>query len=204
MDCPFGIGRIGRGPDGLAAHVCQVRPARRLVGRSATEMTHTRQHLNNIREILKLEQERRDERSPLDRAADWVIRIASGPVFIAVHLLWFAVWISLNVTGGASFDPTFNVLMLTVSLEAIVLTGFVLRAQRHLTLQTEQRAHLDLQLNILAEQELTAILRVVCVLGERLGIDVAKCDPNVEQFRAQTDVRKIAAAIASEQAAGEK
>jgi hypothetical protein len=32
MDCPFGIGRIGRGPDGLAAHVCKVRPARRLVG----------------------------------------------------------------------------------------------------------------------------------------------------------------------------
>ena len=57
---------------------------------------------------------------------------------------------------------------------------------------------------MLAEQELTAILRVLCALGERLGIDVTACDPSVEQFRAQTDVRTIAAALASEQAAVEQ
>ena len=70
-----------------------------------------------------------------------------------------------------------------------------------MALQAEKRAHLDLQINMLAEQELTAILRVLCGLGERLGIDVATCDPSVEQFRSQTDVRTIAAALASEQAA---
>jgi len=163
-------------------------------------MTETRQELRNIREILRIEQETRLERSLLDRAADWVNGIASGQAFIVVHLLWFTLWIVLNATGRASFDPTFNLLMLLVSLEAIVLTGFVLRAQGLMAQQAEKRAHLDLQINMLAEQELTAILRVLCVLGERMGIDVATCDPSVEQFRSQTDVRTIAAALASEKA----
>ena len=167
-------------------------------------MTETRQEVRNIRQILQLEQETRGGLSLLDRAADWVSGRASGPGFIAVHLLWFALWIGLNATGRASFDPTFNLLMLMVSLEAIVLTGFVLRAQGRMTLLAEKRAHLDLQINILAEQELTAILRVLCVLGERNGIDVTTCDPSVEQFRAQTDVRTIAAALATEKAAVDK
>jgi uncharacterized membrane protein len=164
----------------------------------------TRQQLRNIREILSLEQETRADLSPLDRLADWVNNIASGPAFLVVHLLWFGLWIALNATRVASFDPTFNLLMLAVSLEAIVLTGFVLRAQGRMALQAEKRAQLDLQINMLAEQELTAILRVLCALGERLGIDVASCDPRVEQFRAQTDVRTIATALANEQAAAEK
>lgn len=167
-------------------------------------MTQTHQELRNIREILSLEQETRADRSVLDRAADWVNGIACGSAFIVVHVLWFGLWIALNATEAVSFDPTFNLLMLVVSLEAIVLTGFVLRAQGRMRLEAEKRAHLDLQLNMLAEQELTAILRVLCVLAERMGIDIATCDPSVEQFRSQTDVRTIAAALASEQAAVEK
>lgn len=167
-------------------------------------MTETRQEVRNIRQILKLEQETRGGLSLLDRAADWVSGRASGNAFIAVHLVWFALWIGLNATGRASFDPTFNLLMLLVSLEAIILTGFVLRAQGRMALQADKRAHLDLQINMLAEQELTAILRVLCVIGERMGIDVTSCDPSVEQFRSQTDVRTIAAALASEKAAVEQ
>jgi uncharacterized membrane protein len=167
-------------------------------------MSETRQEIRNIREILRLEQETRSDRSVLDRAADWVAGMASGPAFIVVHLSWFVLWIALNATETASFDPTFNLLMLLVSLEAIVLTGFVLRAQGRMALQADKRAHLDLQINMLAEQELTAILRVLCVLGERTGIDVTACDPSVEQFRSQTDVRTIAAAIVTEKAAVEK
>jgi len=166
-------------------------------------MTETRPEIRNIREILRLEQETRSDESLLDRMSDWVSGIASGPAFIVVHLLWFGLWITLNATGTASFDPTFNLLMLIVSLEAIMLTGFVLRAQGRMTLQAEKRAHLDLQVNMLAEQELTAILRVLCVLGERMGIDVTSCDPSVEQFRSQTNVRTIAAALATEKASVE-
>ena len=76
-----------------------------------------------------------------------------------------------------------------------MLTGFVLRAQSRMNDQAHRRAELDLQINLLAEQELTAILRVLCAVGDKAGIDVARCDPRVEQFRSQTDVRAIAAVL---------
>jgi uncharacterized membrane protein len=156
--------------------------------------------LRNVREIARLERESLGDPSPLDRLTDVISRLASGASFIVIHIVWFAVWIALNSRPGA-FDPfPYNLLTMAVSLEAIVLTGFVLRAQGRMTLQADRRADLDLQINILAEQELTAILRVLCMVGEQVGVDVSSCDPRVEQFRSQTDVRAIAKALATERA----
>jgi len=162
----------------------------------------TRPELKNIRDILHLERESLGKPSFLDRLTDAIGRLASGPAFVVAHLIWFTVWIALNTRRDTSFDPfPFSLLTLAVSLEAIVLTGFVLRAQGRMTQQADRRAQLDLQINLLAEQELTAILRVLCAVGERGGIDVAACDPHVEQFRSQTDVRAIAAGIEAERTA---
>jgi uncharacterized membrane protein len=165
-------------------------------------MIPTSPELKNIRDILNLERESLGRPSLLDRLTDAVSRTASGTSFVVVHLIWFTVWIALNSRRGAWFDPyPFNLLTLAVSLEAIVLTGFVLRAQSRMSVLAERRAELDLQINLLAEQELTAILRVLCAVGEKGGIDVASCDPRVEQFRSQTDVRAIAAELETERAA---
>lgn len=168
-------------------------------------MTSTSPELRNIRQIVRLEREKRGTSSRFDRMADWISGYASRPSFIALHLLWFSSWIALNALIAHPFDaPPFNLLMLAVSLEAIILTAFVLRAQSRMSQQVERRADIDLQINLLAEQELTAILRVLCSVGEHVGIDVASCDPRVEQFRAQTDVRVIAAELDSERAAVDK
>ena len=40
-----------------------------------------------------------------------------------------------------------------------------------MTKLADQRAHLDLQVNLLAEQELTAILKVVCLIADQMGVD---------------------------------
>jgi uncharacterized membrane protein len=163
-------------------------------------MEQTPTELRNVREISRLERESLGDPSPLDRITDLVSRLASGAAFIVIHVIWFASWIIVNSRPGA-FDPfPYNLLTMAVSLEAIVLTGFVLRAQSRMTLQADRRADLDLQINILAEQELTAILRVLCAVGEHVGVDVATCDPRVEQFRSQTDVRAIAEALATQRA----
>jgi uncharacterized membrane protein len=157
--------------------------------------------LRNIRDILRLETEDLLDRSLFDRVADSVSRLAGGPLFFLVHMVWFGVWISANDAGIVSFDPPpFNLLMMVVSLEAIVLTGFVLRAQSRMAMIADRRAQLDLQINLLAEQELTTILRVLCSIGDKVGIDVAGADPRVEQFRSQTDVRAIAAELDREKA----
>lgn len=198
QDSSTGASRDEQGRDRLAADVCQVRPAHR----SDSAETAATPHLKNIREILKLETEG-NQRSLFDRLSDIVSRVAGGLMFFVVHILWFTVWIAVNRRPDAFDPPPYNLLMLIVSLEAIVLTGFVLRAQSRAAMLADRRAEIDLQVNLLAEEELTAILRVLCAIGDKVGIDVASADPRVEQFRSQTDVREIAAELDREKAVAE-
>ena len=152
-----------------------------------------------MRQELAAVSQRRQRRE--ERAAGQITKFSGSMLFVYLHVIWFTIWIVLNVTRWR-FDPfPFGLLTLVVSLEAIVLTGFVLRAQSRMTMQADRRAELDLQINLLAEQELTAILRVLCAVGEKNGIDVTSCDARVEQFRSQTDVRALAAKLRSERAA---
>ena len=81
---------------------------------------------------------------------------------------------------------------MVVSLEAIILTSFVLMAQDRLTKLADRRAHLDLQVNLIAERELTAILRVVCQLAEKGGIDLRSCDATIGDWLSDTDVHVLA------------
>lgn len=151
---------------------------------------------------MGLERESRGRRSWLERMTDGVSAIVASPVFISAHLLWFVLWIGFNTVGHATFDRyPFNLLTLGVSLEAIVLTGFVLMAQNRMAHQADKRAHLDLQINLLAEQELTAILKLQCLLAERAGIDVGSIIPRLEHLRAHTDLEQLSAALDSELAA---
>ena len=197
QDRSTGASRREQGLDGPAADVCPVPPGLH----SDRGADASKPHLKNIREILALESS--NHRSLFDRLADVVSRVAGGLLFFLVHIVWFAAWIAVNRRPGAFDPPPYNLLMLIVSLEAIVLTGFVLRAQSRAAMLADRRAELDLQVNLLAEEELTAILRVLCAVGDKVGIDVAIADPRVEQFRSQTNVREIAAELDREKAVAE-
>jgi uncharacterized membrane protein len=153
----------------------------------------------NIQAIIDLEREAFQARSLFDRVTDHVSAWASSAVFIVAHVVWFVVWIVVNNRRAMAFDPyPYSLLTLAVSLEAIVLTGFVLMAQDRMTQQADRRARLDLQVNLLAEQELTAILRMLSLLATRAGIDVSKSDPQLDQFLTQTDVRQMAEELDNE------
>lgn len=152
--------------------------------------------VQNIHAILELERTLRERRSAMERLIDRVSGLASSPAFITIHVVWFAAWILGNSTGLMTFDRSpFNLLALSVALEAIILAAFVLMAQQRMTRQAEQRAHLELQINLLAEQELTAMLKLQCLLAERAGIDLTRVDPKLDQFRSRTDVQHLAATI---------
>ncbi len=154
--------------------------------------------LKNIRAVIELERQASGRRTRLDRVSDGVTRLVSSPAFIVVHLVWFTAWIAVNAHRRA-FDPfPFSLLTLVVSLEAIVLTGFVLMSQNRLTRQADARAHLDLQINLLAEEELTAILRLLTTLCEKAGIDPSTSDPGLSELQASTDVRTLAIELGQE------
>lgn len=150
----------------------------------------------NIEAIAALEREALLERSRLDRFTDAVTGAAGSPLFIIAHAVWFGVWVVFNLRSGHPFDPyPFGLLVLSVSLEAIFLSAAVLMTQNRMQRQADKRAHLDLQVNLLAEQELTAILKMVTRLCERLDVHAATPDAGVAQLLKDTDIHKIAVAI---------
>jgi uncharacterized membrane protein len=149
----------------------------------------------NVQAIVDLERKALDERPHISRLSDLVLKVAASPTFVIVHLIVFAGWMVLNSTPVAFDRRPFNLLNLILAIEAIVLTSIVLNAQADLRRMADLRAHLDLQVNILAEQELTAMLGLLNRICDRLGIDAAASKANVEQLSKETDVRTIATAI---------
>jgi uncharacterized membrane protein len=150
----------------------------------------------NIEAIATLEREALHDRSRLDRFTDAVTATAGSPLFIVGHAIWFAAWIAVNVTSDHPFDPyPFGLLMLVVSLEAIFLSAAVLMTQNRMQRQADKRAHLDLQVNLLAEQELTTMLKMLTGLCQRLDVKVVERGDKVQQLLEETDIQTISTAL---------
>jgi uncharacterized membrane protein len=155
---------------------------------------------DNVRRIAKLEEEQLRARSTGERIAGAVSRAAGTSAFAIGHLVWFTVWLVANsglVRGLEPFDPSpFSLLTLIVSLEAIFLSIWILISQNQMTRQAERRAHLDLQVNLLAEQESTATLRIAQSIARHLGVD-----PDARRLDAgaslsdETDLERLASQI---------
>ena len=78
--------------------------------------------------------------------------------FLWLHLAFFAAWVILNSRYGLPkpFDPyPYEFMTFIVSLDAIVLAILVLIAQNELQEDSDRRAELDLQINLLSENEIT-------------------------------------------------
>ena len=149
----------------------------------------------NVRAIARLEQAVLHERSRIDRLSEAITNAAATPWFIAVHATMFGGWILANSLVAEPVDPyPFSLLTLAVSLEVIFLTGFVLMSQSRMARQADKRAHLDLQVNLLAEQELTAMLGMLRALCERFGVS-ADTEPRVDEMLKETDIQKLSSAL---------
>jgi len=149
----------------------------------------------NVAAIKKWEDGLLLKRSPAERLSDWVTAAAaSGPVLMT-HVLWFVAWIAANVNlipRVHPFDPfPFQLLTLTVSLEAIFLALFVLASQNRLARQSDKRAHLDLQIDLLAEREMTAVLQMLRDIAAHLNVSGALTDEQIRDLVTKTDLRSL-------------
>jgi uncharacterized membrane protein len=149
----------------------------------------------NIRAIADLERRAVHDRTPVERATDAITRGTGSPGFIVVQVVFFTSWIWWNTHHGGPDPYPFTLLNLLVSLEAIFLASFVLMTQERMTRQADKRANLDLQVNLLAEQELTAILRIVSALSQKAGVSVRLEDDRIAALIKETDVETLASAL---------
>jgi uncharacterized membrane protein len=152
----------------------------------------------NVAAIAKLEAAERARRTASERFSDAIARAAGTGWFAAVHIAWFAVWIAWNtglVPGWRPVDAfPFPFLTLIVSLEAIFLSIFVLISQNNLTRLSERRAHLDLQINLLAEQESTKTVALLERIAQELHVPVPD-DPSEKELAAPTDIRDVVSTL---------
>lgn len=126
-------------------------------------------------ELLRDERARMLSQSPLsDRVADVITRFTGSMTFVFVHLAILAGWVLINVgaTRLAPFDPTFVILATAASVEAIFLSTFVLISQNRAAELANRRADLDVQINLLAEHEVTKVIDLVTKIAEKVGVPV--------------------------------
>jgi uncharacterized membrane protein len=133
---------------------------------------------SNVSEIIDLERSQRKKRTVGERLSDVIAKFCGSMTFVYVHIVWFGFWIIFNDIPSLAFDPfPYTFLTLVVSLEAIFLSTFILISQNHDTQLSERRNHLDLQINMIAEQENTKMLELLRAIAVKVGVD---CDPVVD------------------------
>lgn len=128
------------------------------------------------RNIQAMRERRRQEEaaaSAQDRLAEAITRFTGSMAFVWLHAALYGAWIVVNlgwIPGVPRFDPTFVVLAMAASVEAIFLSTFVLINQNRMQAIADRRADLDLQITLLSEHELTRLATLVAAIAERLDV----------------------------------
>lgn len=153
----------------------------------------------NIDAIARMEHDAVSRRTMTERVSNLITKFAGSTGFLLAQSILIAGWslINLNVVPGVkAFDPfPFGVLALVVSSEGVFLTIFVLISQNRMARQAERRAHLDLQVSMLSEQELTTILQMLQNLCQHMGVDTTNSKQEIQAFSELTDVHKLASEL---------
>lgn len=131
--------------DLLAATGKRLRETSRLLRHTASR---------NVNEDLE------DRRTRVMKIADWISAFSGSLLFLFIHIGLFFVWIVLNVKpldhsrlGG--FDPyPFGLLTMVVSLEAIVLSVFVLLSQNRQAERDRRRNDIEFDVNLKSELQI--------------------------------------------------
>jgi CRP/FNR family transcriptional regulator, cyclic AMP receptor protein len=104
-----------------------------------------------------------DRRTTVERAADWIAAFSGSITFLMLHIVFFAAWVLLNTRWlpgwqPPMFDPfPFGLLTMVVSLEAIILSVFVLLSQNRQVAKDRIRGDIEYEVNLKAELEIAQL-----------------------------------------------
>jgi uncharacterized membrane protein len=117
--------------------------------------------------------------------------------FVYLHLAVYGAWILANlgvIPGVEPWDPTFVVLAMMASVEAIFLSTFILITQNRMAAAADRRAELDVQIGLLAEAEITKLVELVSEIADRMGVDSAH-QGEVEEMKQRVQPEAVLDAI---------
>jgi uncharacterized membrane protein len=151
---------------------------------------------SNIETVVRLEREAEDRRTRVERAAERVGAFAGTIWFILAQFIFTVFWVLANtgwIPGIPIFDPfPFPLWAAVLSLEGVMLTAFVLTSQNWASLKADRRNHLELQINLLSEQEVTKVIQMLGAISRKLGIEHEAVDQEARELSKLTAVDDLA------------
>ncbi|PAQ05655.1 DUF1003 domain-containing protein [Mesorhizobium temperatum] len=150
---------------------------------------------NNIQALVDHRREQEQHRAFQDRIAGVISRFAGSMAFVYLHLAILIVWVVLNlgaIPAIPPWDPSFVILAMVASVEAIFLSTFVLINQNRMAELSERRAELDLQISLLNEHETTRLIETA--LTERLKVSTP-ADDELPQLAQNVDPQAVMSQI---------
>lgn len=150
----------------------------------------------HIGTIAKHEQEFLARRSPAERLGDLSAAVVGSLGFVAAHILLFCFWIlanTLHFLRIPHFDPLpFPLLGTVVTMEAILLVSLILMRQSRLARRADEREHLMLQILLLTEKEVTALISMNQQIATKMGLSNIKDSKEIEQLGRETSIDDVA------------
>jgi uncharacterized membrane protein len=178
----------------------EVTSERRNENESVSEAIH--ENLDKISGFAKREEARL---TPLQRSVERISLFFSEPRFLLTFICACAVWIICDIAahsmGYPYFDaPPFSLLQGIVTFIGVLVTMAVLVRQNRLARAEDDRAHLELQVNLLAEQKTTQIITLLEELRRDLPSVPNRFDERTETLQDMTNPDAVLDAIAQRKA----
>jgi uncharacterized membrane protein len=153
------------------------------------------QSQSHIDSIVKQEEEALERRSSSERFADTLGLFAGSLPFVVFHLVFVLAWLLVNggeIPGFRPFDPyPFSLLGMIVAVEAVILSSFILMRQNRMMRRGELRDHLNLQVDLLAEKEITKVLQMVRAICGHMGLRDIMGDKEIRELSQTTSIESL-------------
>jgi uncharacterized membrane protein len=158
--------------------------------------SHLQEHIDLI---AKLEQDFLDQRTHTEKLGDRIASIIGSLTFVVAHIFICGVWVAWNTFDSRSaphFDPfPFPFLDLVLAFEAILVASFIVMRQSRMSRGGDERDQLMLQLLLLSEREITAILGMDRKMAASMGLHDVAASEEIDQLSQQTSIHEVAQII---------
>jgi uncharacterized membrane protein len=173
-------------------------PCNRVTPTPVCHESHTVAELTrrNVAVVAEMQRAAEASRTTGERVADRFATVVGSWPFIIGQSVVLAIWVILNLLAWTRhWDPyPFILLNLALSFQAAYASPIIMMSQNRQGRLAERRNQLDLQINLLAEQETTKILRLLQKICVNSGIEIDEND-GTEALAEETHPEELAREI---------
>lgn len=151
----------------------------------------------NVEAVANLYEHAENEMPAGQRGVDRIVKVLGRPLFLFVYVAMLAGWVIWNkTTPNPLDDPPFFWLQGFVTATSLLTTILILIAQRRQGLLAERRAHLDLQVNLLAESKIAKVIALLEELRRDLPSVRDRVDAEADAMTQAADPEQVIRALA--------